>query len=464
MEDTDMKRQKIKNKNFNYFKRRFYYERILQASCLGASIGFVAAAIGGRASHKWWVALICGILSFIASATFLSWRWKPSDKQVARHLDKTLHLQEKVATRVELKDQDGVIINKQRENAAQVLSQCEAPRRRWWQIVITPLVLSIAFFIASYFMSRFSLDHGDNIIPPATPTVEVIAPPNFNEALEDIENKISEDLEDNIENRDDVISQGKEDIDDLVNKVNSKEEIGDELMKSNDDALKALGEAIKNGDLDKITEAFNQLQQEFENLQGQELADKLHQIANEIRKALENSKIPEDDPLRKALNDLADNLDKAANYIAADLNDDSSKCTVNSEKESAKESLKKAEEEVKDAVDQQNKNQEAGEQAKDDLDNLGKGSDDSNKPSTGGTNGGNNNNGIQPGKGTGGGSGEINYAGNDHVFTDEGDTTYGDVIDNSNGAAQDDCDHYGDGNINAAIDDYFKDLYGNNNP
>ena len=52
MEDTDMKRQKIKNKNFNYFKRRFYYERILQASCLGASIGFVAAAIGNRASHK----------------------------------------------------------------------------------------------------------------------------------------------------------------------------------------------------------------------------------------------------------------------------------------------------------------------------------------------------------------------------------------------------------------------------
>ena len=457
MEDTDMKRQKIKNKNFNYFKRRFYRERILQASCLGASISFIAAAIGNRSSHKWWVALICGILSFIASAAFLSWRWKPSDKQVARHLDKTLHLQEKVATRVELKDQDGVIINKQRENAAQVLSQCEAPRRRWWQIVITPLALSIAFFIASYFMPRFSRGHGDNIIPP-TPTVEVIAPPNFNEALEDIENKISEYLEDNSENRDDVISQGKEDIDDLVNKVNSKEEIGDELMKSNDDALKALGEAIKNGDLDKITEAFNQLQQELKNLQGQELADKLHQIANEIRKALENSKIPEDDPLRKALNDLADNLDKAADDIEA--GDSSSKCTVNSEKDSAKESLKKAEEEVKDAVDQQNKNQEAGEQAKDDLDNLGKGGDDSNKPSTGG----NNNNGIQPGKGTGGGSGEINYAGNDHVFTDEGDTTYGDVIDNSNGAAQNDCDHYGDGDINAAIDDYFKDLYGNNNP
>ena len=76
------------------------------------------------------MALICGVLSFIAGAAFLSWRWKPSDKQVARHLDKTLHLQEKVATRVELKDQDGIIINKQRENAAQVLSQCEAPRRR----------------------------------------------------------------------------------------------------------------------------------------------------------------------------------------------------------------------------------------------------------------------------------------------------------------------------------------------
>ena len=311
-------------------------------------------------------------------------------------------------------------------------------------------------------MPRFSHGHGDNIIPPATPTVEVVAPPNFNEALEDIENKISEDLEDNSENRDDVISQGKEDIDDLVNKVNSKEEIGDELMKSNDDALKALGEAIKNGDLDKITEAFNQLQQELENLQGQELADKLHQIANEIRKALENSKIPENDSLRKALNDLADNLDKAADDIEAD--DSSSKCTVNSEKDSAKESLKKAEEEVKDAVDQQNKNQEVGEQAKDDLDNLGKGGDDSDKPSTGGTNGDNNSNGIQPGKGTGGGSGEINYAGNDHVFTDEGDTTYGDVIDNSNGAAQNDCDYYGDGDINAAIDDYFKDLYGNNNP
>jgi len=460
MEDTDMKRQKIKNKNFNYFKRRFYRERILQASCLGTSIGFIAAAIGNRVSHQWWVTLICSFLSFIASAAFLAWRWKPSDKQVAQHLDKALHLQEKVTTRVELKDQDGVIINKQRENAAQVLSQCEAPRRSWWQIVITPLVLSIAFFIASYFMPRFS--NNNRIIPPDTATVEVFAPPsvNLNEALEDIENKISEDLENNSENRDELISQGKEDIDDLVNNLNSKEEIGDELMKSNDDALKALGEAIKSGDLDKITEAFNQLQQELDNLQGQELADKLHQIADEIRKALENSNIPENNPLRKALNDLADNLDKAANDIEAELNNDSSsKCTVNSEKEGAKDSLKKAEEEIKDAVDQQNKNQEAGEQAKGDLDNLGKGGN-SNKPSTGG----NGNNGIQPGKGTGGGSGEINYAGNDHVFTDAGDTVYGDVIDNSNGAAQDDCNHYGDGTINAAIDDYFKDLYGNNNP
>lgn len=458
MEDTDMKRQKIKNKNFNYFKRCFYRGRILQASCWGAVIGFIVAAIGNRASHKWWVALICGLLGFIVSAVFLAWRWRPSDKQVARHLDKTLHLQEKVATRVELKNQDGIIINKQRENAVQVLSQCgKTPHRNWWRIVITPLALSIAFFIASYFMPRFS--YYRPIQPDAT-TVEV-APPsvNLSEALEDIENKISEDLENNSENRDELISQGKEDIDDLINETNSKEEIGDELMKSNDDALKALGEAIKNGDLDKITEAFNQLQQELDNLQGQELADKLHQIADEIRKALENSKIPANDPLRKALDDLADNLDKAANDIEAGLNNDSSsKCTVNSEKEGAKDSLKKAEEEVKDAVDQQNKNQEAGEQAKDNLNNLGK-DGDNNKPSTGG-----NDNGIQPGKGTGGGSGEINYAGNDHVFTDKGDTVYGDVIDNSNGAAQDDCDHYGDGTINAAIDDYFKDLYGNNNP
>ena len=52
MEDTDMKRQKIKNKNFNYFKQRFYHGSVLQASCLGASIGFVAVAIGNRASHK----------------------------------------------------------------------------------------------------------------------------------------------------------------------------------------------------------------------------------------------------------------------------------------------------------------------------------------------------------------------------------------------------------------------------
>ena len=74
MEDTDMKRQKIKNKNFNYFKRRFYRERILQASCLGASIGFIAAAIVNMVSHKWLDTLISGVFSFIVIAAFLSWR------------------------------------------------------------------------------------------------------------------------------------------------------------------------------------------------------------------------------------------------------------------------------------------------------------------------------------------------------------------------------------------------------
>ena len=544
-----------KNEGFARFKKKLLREHRIKSLLFGVAGGLAGAAISIAACrfanpsamvYAAPIATAAGLAAAFAAAYFIK---KPTDKKIAARLDKELNLQEKVSTRVEFEGKDGLILNKQREDATVKLDEkpVKAVQRKLASVTIPVLVVAAGLFAGSFFMPNIdqfpshikdpinssnigSVDSIVHVIASnAKEDIDDIDPDtDVNDKIDQIIDRVQNDLDGETDEnkRNDIVEAGKDDIDKIVDDANSKDEIGDELVNSDDDALKLLGEAIKAGDEDKITIALGLLKDEINELNGQKLVDKLHAIAAEIRKALENSQIPEGDPLRDALKKLADEFDKEADELQKNL--DKGQDTSDQTKDNLDKDIDEANKDINDSINQQNKNQAAGETAKDALDQMkdptqngqngnsgdqegsgeqgsgegqggsgeqgsgeqgsgegegGSGEQGSGEQGSGGqgsgnqgnsgnngnngSNGSNGGNGVQDGdptgEGAGGGDGSVKYPGNDHVYTDQGDTKYGDVIDGSNGDAQDDCDQNGDDDINAALKDYFDELYGDHN-
>lgn len=541
-----------KNEGFARFKKKLLREHRIKSLLFGVAGGLAGAAISIAACrfanpsamvYAAPIATAAGLAAAFAAAYFIK---KPTDKKIAARLDKDLNLQEKVSTRVEFEGKDGLILNKQREDATVKLDEkpVKAVQRKLASVTIPVLVVAAGLFAGSFFMPNIdqfpshikdpinssNIGSVDSIVhviaSSAKKDIDDIDPDtDVNDKIDQIIDRVQNDLDGETDEnkRNDIVENGKDDIDKIVDDANSKDEIGDKLVNSDDDALKLLGEAIKEGDEDKITVALGLLKTELNELSGQKLVDKLHAIAAEIRKALENSQIPEGDPLRDALKKLADEFDKEADELQKNL--DNGQDTSDQTKDNLDQKIDEANKDINDSINQQNKNQAAGDAAKDALDQMkdptqngqngnsgdqegsgeqgsgegqggsgeqgsgeqgsgagegGSGEQGSGEQGSGGqgsgnqgnsgnngnngSNGSDDGNGVQDGdptgEGAGGGDGSIKYPGNDHVYTDQGDTKYGDVIDGSNGDAQDDCNQNGDDDINAALKDYFDELYG----
>ena len=542
-----------KNEGFARFKKKLLREHRIKSLLFGVAGGLAGAAISIAACrfanpsamvYAAPIATAAGLAAAFAAAYFIK---KPTDKKIAARLDKELNLQEKVSTRVEFDGKDGVILNKQRDDATVKLDEkpVKAVRRKLASVTIPVVVIAAGLFAGSFFMPNIdqfpshikdpinssNIDSVDSVVhvlaSNAKEEIDDINPDtDVNDKIDEIIDRVQNNLDGETDEnkRNDIVEAGKDDIDKIVDDANSKDEIGDELVNSDDDNLKLLGEAIKEGDEDKITFALGLLKDEINSLSGQQLVDKLHAIAAEIRKALENSQIPEGDPLRDALKKLADEFDKEADELQKNL--DNGQDTSDQTKDNLDKDIDEANKDINDSINQQNKNEAAGDAAKDALDQMkdptqngqngdsgdqegsgeqgsgageggsgeqGSGEQGSGEQGSGageggsgeqgsgdngdqgdsgdngdnGSSGSGNGNGVQDGdqtgEGAGGGDGSVKYPGNDHVYTDQGDTKYGDVIDGSNGDAQDDCKQNGDDDINAALKDYFDELYGDQN-
>ena len=503
--------------HFDKFKKKVQREHLVKSlicSLVGglvvAGVSIMSFALGGVKVNPT-VHVAFGVVA--AGAVFaLFYKFaKPSDKKIAARMDAAFQGNEKYLTMVEYQDKEGLIIEKQREDAQQELEK-KSPKALPLKLSvwnIPALILAGGFFTASCFTPQIK-QVIENNIPADNPFDDIHndinsggADDGLKDDLNDIINKVEDDIN-NGKDPDEVIDDAKDAIDDAVDNVNSKEEIGDELIKSEDPLLKELGEAIKAGDQERVDKALQAIYVDLSNYSSYKLANRLEAIADEIDKALNRSGIPEGDPLRDDLQKLADKLREIAKALKDGL--DNGEDNSDQAKDNIKDAVDEAKEDINKDLDQQNKNQEAGETAKDALDQMkdptqngqngnsgdqegsgeqgsGEGEGGSGEQGSGGqgsgnqgnsgnngnngSNGSNGGNGVQDGdptgEGAGGGDGSVKYPGNDHVYTDQGDTKYGDVIDGSNGDAQDDCDQNGDDDINAALKDYFDELYGDHN-
>lgn len=520
--------------DFNKFKKKVLMEHLAYSLLLALCSGLVFSGLtlmililaykNAPAFAYPVIVFAIGVVAAAISFALLYRRKKPSDDEIALRIDDSLGMQEKVATMVEFQNEDSLIINKQREDARERLSKKTTKalpvKLHVWTlpvIVICGGLFAASFFTPSKdnpFVDIYSDDKNDDhtaktdektdeIIHDIKDDIDDILDPNeeFNKELDDILDDLNDDLKGDTDpnSRQDKIDDAKDKIDEALDEVNTNDDIGESLSKSDDDALKKLGEAIQNNDVEGIDEALQMLKDEINELSGSALRAKLQQIADQIRTALQDSDIAEGDPTRDALDELADALEELSQQVGWTKTDDEVK-------EEAGKIIDEIGEKLKESAEEEKKNEEAAEKAKEEMDQMKdptseeeKESDDEGQTKSDDDQGGQEQTGSQDGdnqsstdkesgsestdkgneNGENGkddatkGSGDTKYAGDDKVYTpDGGSQEYSDVIEKSNNDANQDnntvIEESGEDDLSDILEGYYKYLYGDdesgNNP
>lgn len=285
--------------DFEKFKKKVMREHLIYSIIWAVCAGLVSAGVAlmiliftykNAPAYAYPLIVVAAAIVVVAVSFVLVYRLsKPSDTKIALRIDKSLGMNEKVATMIEFKDKNGIIIDKQREDASEKLStkpvKALPVKLHVWTLPV--FVICGGLFAASFFTPSKNNPYVDiyhqKVVDPSTvddatsKKVDEIkndldkingSDNDFNQELDKILDDLNKDLEgdDDVDSREDKIEDAKDKIDEALDKANTNDEIGDELSKSEDEALKELGEAIKNNDVDGIDAALSKLKDELKDL------------------------------------------------------------------------------------------------------------------------------------------------------------------------------------------------------
>lgn len=117
------------NYSFDKFKNKIILEVLIKSIAIGLSLGLIAFSIPytyfkvtGTEYNLLYIILIpLGVWIVVSGLLFLI--LKPSKKKIAKRIDKSLNLNEKVQTMIEYENEDNFMINLQREDTLDILSK-----------------------------------------------------------------------------------------------------------------------------------------------------------------------------------------------------------------------------------------------------------------------------------------------------------------------------------------------------
>ena len=528
------------------FNKRIKLEKILQGSIYGLSLGLLVAAIlivifQVTKLTDWYFYLIAiggGLLVYGIFLLIYCLVNKVNDKYVARRIDQAFSLREKASTMVEFKDQDSLLIDKQREDAKRSI-KLKSPRKLVVKLTMASLplpLLGAGAFTTSFFtndiINMVSVeeapenfdDETDKIIDDIKDYIgKSQASAAFKEKLYQILEELREELkgDTSIPSRQTKVDAAKEKVDVALDEVNTKEEIGEQLVSEEND-FSQVGEMVLNADTENIESAFNEFISQINSVVSTDgILDLLGERIDALKDLLKSIDVPSSDANYNTFSDLLAKFqaiyNNIENKIAASSNvtvETINKLILDSQ-EQIKKAIEDAIEKLKTDLTLEKANDQLAQDVKKLMDQL---VDPENATSEGETNGeGEGENGNQEGEegeageegnqetsgnegeagnaeggegngegessegngsGSGGqdgegdgqgqgegaaaGGGETEYGSNDKVYTGEsGSTEYGDVIGDYQNDASDDAKESGDDDIEGAIGDYFDELYGN---
>ena len=531
------------------FKRRLKLEKLLQGSIYGLSAGLFSAAISIVIFQllnilEWYIYLVSiGVGLFIYGIILFVYYLfnRVNDKAVANRIDKSFSLREKASTMVEFEGKDSLIINKQREDAKKSI-KLRSPRKLVIKVTMAslplPLIGAGAFTTSIFTQNIVNMlkaegvednydDETDEIIDSIK---DYVGKSQASAAFKEKIFQLLEELRTELKGDTDILSRlvkinkAKAKVDEALDEVNSKEEIGEAAAKD-ENSLSTIGEIIDQGNVDEIESSFDNFNKDIDAIVSTSgllnvLKEWINDLSN-LLSELESLGVPTSDSNYKTFSDLLAKFKAIYDNVEDKLAASGSATTalVNQLIRDSQEQVKKAIEEaisnLKSDITLEKANDELAENVKRLMDQLvdpesdkvdtgdieeggqgddegpegdvgdegnqetttdegeeggaegGQGSSDGNKGDGSGTgSGGQDGEGQGQGQGEGasGGGGETEYGSNDKVYTGEnGETSYGEVIGDYQNDASDDAKNTGDGDLEGAIGDYFDELYGEGN-
>lgn len=280
------------------YKRKLVLENIIKGSLWGLALGLVVSAILVMsfllAKLTTWpyitIEVFGGVLAMLATAVIYCVVKNPKEGDVAKRIDSTYDLKEKCATMVEFQGKSSFLIDKQREDA-KVEVKKQNPKKMTVKLAVWTLpaiVLGASLLTTSLFTNQIKEgfntivnpgnngkdfnDRTDNIIKDIEDYISKSdASEEFKQELFAILEKLQADLENDtdIASRTEKVRDAQGQVDDALNRVNVKEEIGLALQTHGDTFFIKVGIGMFNGDTgisdnQIITDGFHWLEDNTE--------------------------------------------------------------------------------------------------------------------------------------------------------------------------------------------------------
>ena len=280
------------------YKRKLVLENIIKGSLWGLALGLVVSAIlvmsfllAKLTTWPYITIEVCGgVLAMLATAVVYCVVKNPKEGDVAKRIDSTYDLKEKCATMVEFQGKSSFLIDRQREDA-KVEVKKQNPKKMTVKLAVWTLpaiVLGASLLTTSLFTNQIK-EGFNTIINPGNngkdfngPTDNIIkdiedyisksdASEEFKQELFAILEKLQADLENDtdIASRTEKVKDAQGQVDDALNRVNVKEEIGLALQTHGDTFFIKVGIGMFNGDTgisdnQIITDGFHWLEDNTE--------------------------------------------------------------------------------------------------------------------------------------------------------------------------------------------------------
>lgn len=416
------------------FNKRFKLEDILSAIIWGLS----GATLSGGAiagifilvwkNWIWWIILIIslsGALFFgCLSVVFYYISHKTSIYEKALRIDESFHTQEKIVTWEYYKDKQGILIEKQREDANKVLQSLN-PKKMPIKVsmcTIPALILGIGLCCASPFVAPIASEviH-QNIIDDSIENINN----KTEELIEKIENKIEEDM--------------------IVEDEEFKAEL-QEILKDLEKSLEG------DNNIDSRQEKINEAKEKMDS--ALEKANNKEGVSEEQKEA--NQKLIEE--LKEEVDELANSQEEEDEFTPDEENKNGNNSSSSNNEGDEGNSNNESDGEKTDSNGSGEKIDEVGSSSSTTSESTGNESSMNGKSDSG--------NGNESGPGAGAGTGEDKTGyGDDHIYDSKhGDVAYKDVLDGYYGEAIKDAENSNDDEAQDLLEKYFGELYGTNEP
>lgn len=280
------------------YKRKLVLENIIKGSLWGLALGLVVSAIlvmsfllAKLTTWPYITIEVCGgVLAMLVTAVVYCVVKNPKEGDVAKRIDSTYDLKEKCATMVEFQGKSSFLIDRQREDA-KVEVKKQNPKKMTVKLAVWTLpaiVLGASLLTTSLFTNQIKEgfntivnpgnngkdfnDRTDDIIKDIEDYISKSdASEEFKQELFAILEKLQADLENDtdIASRTEKVKDAQGQVDDALNRVNVKEEIGLALQTHGDTFFIKVGIGMFNGDTgisdnQIITDGFHWLEDNTE--------------------------------------------------------------------------------------------------------------------------------------------------------------------------------------------------------